>query len=464
MSMESYGVKVSATPSDGKGAASVISTWTLVLLLATHAYLGVLLKGSVTLATLHAVMVGIVALYFALRDQGPERTYLMMGYTVGSEILWRMTRADIFWMYAEYLVIVLAITSMIRFHGATSGIRSSVLYVALLLISVPMALLLPFEVVRKGLAFSLAGPVAFGFSVYSASRLTLPHRWLAPIAFAAILPVVSVGVLATLGVAAGGIVFGSQSNYAASGGYAPNQVSTLMSYATVILFTLLIMQHKWTRFKPVFGFLMLYLSAQGVLTFSRGGLLNTLAFLMLFLPFLLRDRKTRLRLIGLAIILIPLLDFVVAPKIEHLTGAALEQRYSTIGTTTGRYEVMQEELAVFTENPLLGVGPGMSAYLRAHQYGTFRAASHTEYTRLLAEHGVVGAVAFLFFLATYKTMYSRSKYPRAQGFVLATLAWSLTMFVHAATRTLTFGFLAVLAVLWVQAVDDAETKVPDAGS
>lgn len=447
-----------------QGSASILRTWAFLFLLATHAYLGVLLRSIGTLATLHAVLVGIVALFFALRDKTPERIYLMMGYVVGSEILWRMTRADIFWMYAEYLVIVLAIVTIVRFHRTTTGIRSSVIYMALLLTSVPMTLSLPFEIVRKGLAFNLAGPVAFGLSVYSASRFSLPQRWLAPIAFASVLPVVSVAVLATLRVAAGGIVFSSQSSHAASGGYAPNQVSTLMSYASVILFTLVIMKHQWVRYKPVFGTLMLYISAQGILTFSRGGLLNTVAFLTLFLPFLLRDRKTRLRVVGLAIILLPLINFVVAPEIEHLTGTALEERYSTSGTTTGRSTIIREELDIFMESPILGVGPGMSTYLRLQRYGSFKATTHTEYTRLLAEHGVVGVIAFLFFLATYMAMYSRSKYPRAQGFVLAALAWSLTMFVHAATRTLSFAFLAVLAVLWVQAVDDREDGDHVAGS
>ncbi len=446
-------------------AAPVITTWLFVSLLAAHAYLGVFLKANGAFATVFALLVGIVALALAMWDKSPERTFLMMGYIVGSEILWRMTRADIFWMYAEYLVMVLSVVSILRHRPAVPGIRSSLLYVVPLLLSVPMMLgTMPFDMIRKGLAFNLAGPVAFGLSVYAASRLVIGRSWLPLIAFTAVLPIISVAVLGSIRLAAGGVVFGTQSNVAAAGGYAPNQVSTLMSYGAAILFTLIIMQNSWTRYKAVFIILMVYLSAQGILTFSRGGLLNTLAFLMFFLPFLLRDKKTRLRLIGLAIILIPLLNFFIAPEIESLTGGALERRYSTTGNSTGRTRIMEEELEIFQTNTFFGVGPGMSAHNRLQQFGTFHAVSHTEYTRLLAEHGLVGVVAFLFFLATYKAMYSRSKYPRAQGFVLATLAWSLTMFVHAATRTLTFGFLTVLAVLWVQAVDDGEERVHDAGS
>lgn len=433
-------------------SAQVVSARTLIILLAVHAYLGVLLKSDASLATMHAVLVGVAGLYFSLRDGMPERTYLMIGYIVGSEILWRMTRADIFWMYADYLVILLSGLSAMRFRKTRTGISTSLVYVLLLLLSIPETLAsLPFEESRKGLAFNLAGPVAFGISVFSASRLELHKSWLVPIAFAAVLPVVSVAVLATRGAVAGGVVFSAHSNYAASGGYAPNQVSTLMSYGSVILFALVIMRHTWSRYKAVFFILMVYFSVQGVLTFSRGGVLNTLAFMMLFLPYLLRDNKTRLRLLSVSVVLIPLLTLVVAPAVEDLTGSAIESRYSTSGNTTGRTQIMKEELALFRENPILGVGPGMSTYIRSRTYGTFHATTHTEYTRLLAEHGIVGALALFFFIITFKSLYRRAKYPRAKGFVLAVLGWSLTMFVHAATRTMTFGFLAVLVALWIQA-------------
>lgn len=54
---------------------------------------------------------------------------------------------------------------------------------------------------------------------------------------------------------------------------------------------------------------------------------------------------------------------------------------------------MAMDLKIFQDNVVLGIGVGRAK--EAREAMEHRAASHTEYTRLLAEHGSLGVVAIL---------------------------------------------------------------------
>ena len=57
---------------------------------------------------------------------------------------------------------------------------------------------------------------------------------------------------------------------------------------------------------------------------------------------------------------------------------------------------MRADVQIWRENPIFGVGPGMGADLRGRSGGHM--ASHTEFTRLLSEHGLFGIGALLMLL------------------------------------------------------------------
>ena len=59
--------------------------------------------------------------------------------------------------------------------------------------------------------------------------------------------------------------------------------------------------------------------------------------------------------------------------------------------SSNRALLMEQELEMFTKHPLLGIGVGMTSSIRRQEFH-FVASSHTEYTRLLAEHGLFGLI------------------------------------------------------------------------
>jgi O-antigen ligase len=105
---------------------------------------------------------------------------------------------------------------------------------------------------------------------------------------------------------------------------------------------------------------------------------------------------------------------------------------------------MWAEWQIFLKNPILGVGPGAGYEARKEIVG-FRIASHTEVTRLLAEHGLFGLVIAIIFLIFPLIKILRS--PVGFDRIISTAFFSfaiLTSF-HAAMRTTVTPFLWGLA-------------------
>jgi len=104
---------------------------------------------------------------------------------------------------------------------------------------------------------------------------------------------------------------------------------------------------------------------------------------------------------------------------------------------------MRRDLALWEESPLLGVGPGMSKLSRVE--GMRSMIAHTEFTRLVAEHGTVGiiALATLFVLGITSILGAPPGIPRALATCL--VAWSLLYMTHAAMRLAAPGFFFGLA-------------------
>jgi len=85
------------------------------------------------------------------------------------------------------------------------------------------------------------------------------------------------------------------------------------------------------------------------------------------------------------------LSFAIAyPVVDEFTGGTLTDRYSE-ESTTGRTELIEEDIAFWTENPIFGVGVGK---LKESRESGQRAA-HTEFSRVLGEHGLFGVVALI---------------------------------------------------------------------
>ncbi|MDO9537352.1 MAG: O-antigen ligase family protein, partial [Thermoplasmata archaeon] len=222
--------------------------------------------------------------------------------------------------------------------------------------------------------------------------------------------------------------FSTNSNFLTSGGYGPNQVSAVLGLGALLCWLLIFTQEKFSKMTWVSCFLFFWFLTQALLTFSRGGVLNFIVAGLFSTPYLIKKRPDIVNKLFIGAAIIAILILLVLPKIDKFTQGAFEARYSD-PDTTGRWELIQEDFALWQDNFLLGVGPGLSANLH-NKY----AAAHTEYSRLVVEHGLFGAVAFLLLLLMGGTAFLRAPSALAKGLTLAYIVWSMTAMGHMAMR------------------------------
>ena len=98
--------------------------------------------------------------------------------------------------------------------------------------------------------------------------------------------------------------------------------------------------------------------------------------------------------------------------------------------TTSRYSNFEGDWILFNQYPL-GVGAGASRFLRNSLDGV---ASHIEFSRLLAEHGYLGLIYFIFISLMPFYFFRNKMKQKWTGFLIALffLAWYTSF--HAATR------------------------------
>jgi hypothetical protein len=236
--------------------------------------------------------------------------------------------------------------------------------------------------------------------------------------------------------------FTAESNFVTSGGYGPNQVSSVLGLGGALL---LLVPVLW---RVTRGETLLAVGAAGVLfsssalTFSRGGLLSGIAALGLGGLFALRDPEYRARLVPLATLFVVAGALFVLPSLDRFTEGKFTERMNDRGMA-GREVLMKSDLAIWERNPVMGVGPGMSKLARLENKRAMMA--HTEFTRLVAEHGVLGIVA-LALLAWMGLVAVFSAPPGASRALAACfVAWATLSMLHAAMRIAAPAFFFGLA-------------------
>jgi hypothetical protein len=258
------------------------------------------------------------------------------------------------------------------------------------------------------------------------------------------------------------IQFTLSANFETSGGAATNQVATVFGLGLMLGFYFWYKKIIFSGYRYLDIFIGISFFAQGLLTFSRGGILVAIIAIVIFI--ILDSGKLNIRIIYLGIVVSILVIFTFN-YIDNITGGKLLLRYQgeTEGTykygaekdlkkiTSGRSLIFEEDLKLFFSNPILGVGVGSSRYLRG---GTAeKVSAHIELSRLLAEQGILGLI---YFLALIKLGFKQWKMARIDNskaiyFILFIVGF-LTTF-HAAMRTFVTPLLIGLSVIGFQIVN-----------
>ncbi len=244
-----------------------------------------------------------------------------------------------------------------------------------------------------------------------------------------------------------------------------NQVSTYMGAAFFLsifpFFFIKGYRKKWISYLVPGVFLLV-----GLLSFSRGGIITALIGLLVILLGNIVSGKLNylFYILAFLIISIPITLFV-----NDTTGGNLLLRYQgeTEGTlhgskektldtyTTGRVSIFIGDWETFKSNWLYGVEVGKS---RNYRVETEMQLSHVELSRVLAEHGLAGAIAFFILMLNGFSMFKRSselKQTKYLMFAIWIVGFATTF--HGATRTiLPFVFMSLPLMVFKSAIGSTD--------
>jgi hypothetical protein len=177
-----------------------------------------------------------------------------------------------------------------------------------------------------------------------------------------------------------------------------------------------------------------------MLTFSRSGIYNAVGACLALLFFQFRGLGDGARRLIPLVALVFVFLWFVFPVLDNFTGGKLRERFEDTGTSN-RVEIAETDLRIFFEFPLTGVGVGSVNEYRKQLYG-YGSSTHTEFSRLISEHGVFGAVALfsVILMAIMNFTRQRSRFGRA--LVAGAAVWCVLFMFGAGMR------LAAPSYLW----------------
>lgn len=434
-------------------------------LLFFHGFLGLGIFIWPVFSKLYALGILVFGAYYIIKSQNKNNEALLVSaYMVSVEVFLRMTDGAPLNEFGKYSIMFFMFLGMYF-----SGISKSVwIYFLFLLLLVPGILIsaMSFDLetdVRKAISFYISGPLCLGISSMYCCQRSITATRLKAVISAFSLPLIALLVylyLYTPNVKA--VIVGTQSNFETSGGFGPNQVSTILGLGIFVFFVQLVFNSQ-SRFLLLLNTsLVVLFSFRGLVTFSRGGMLTATVMIVGLLLVLYFRANGKLKPKIAALILCSfLLGLGVWGYSSLQTSGLINKRYANedargnkkISKLSGREKLMSAEIQMFLEYPLLGVGVGKNKEIRNEVSG-IASASHNEITRMLAEHGFLGLLnlLILFSMPLYIWLSNRQNLLALSFFMF----WLLTIN-HAAMRLAAPAFVYALSLLNVYIVDEKNT-------
>lgn len=379
---------------------------------------------------------------------------LVLCYVIGSEVFLRMTGGNGLHELAKYEVILFSIIGML-YNGFSN--KSAVFVICLLLI-VPGVIIgmnsISFLLdVRKAITFNILGPITLIISsVYCYDKVISKAHLHKMLVFLS-LPIIATVVYLFLYTPKNADIFQTtQSNFNTSGGFGPNQVSTILGLGMFAFFALFLLYSKSKKLVILNISILLIVSYRGLITFSRGGVITGVAMIIVLIALSLLyanlSAKVKvLRIIGGGIFAF----FIVWSYSLYVTDGKIGNRYANQDVTgrvkkkrfSGREEITELEVDLFLENPFLGIGVGKGKEKRLKILGK-EVAAHNELTRMISEHGLIGVLILLILIVTplLHAQQNKSYLVSIPFFIF----WLLTIN-HAAMRLAAPAFIYSLSLL-----------------
>ncbi len=440
-------------------------------LIAFHAALGMIVFIAPFLSLLYGFSIVIFGAVFIIKKENKNNEALIAAaYVVGSEVFLRMTGGNPLYEISKYSVMVFLFIGMIY----TGFSKNAIPYWIFLLLLIPSVILSTFVLnydaeMRKTIAFNISGPVCLGVASIYNYRRKISLDSMNSILLSMGLPIITTMVyMIFYAPNIRDIVTGTASNIQTSGGFGPNQVSTIMGLGVFIFFSRIILESKTKNMVIINLTIAFIMSYRGLVTFSRGGMITGFFMIVLLLLFLYfkSSKRGRLKLNILSILLAVGL-FTVWGYSSYQTSGLIQKRYANqdaLGRVkksnfSGREEIAEGEWKIFLKNPFFGVGVGKAVEVRAEITGkNLTNISHDEITRMLAEHGMLGIIGLLILFLTPLVLYLENKFN--MYLLCFVLFWIMTIN-HAAMRIAAPAFVYSLSLLNINFGEISEKRIPE---
>ena len=376
-----------------------------------------------------------------------------------------MTQGNIFEQYAKYGVMGVLIIGML-FKGFS---KNAIMYWIFGLLLLPGVIYgfftLNFETdIRKAITFNIIGPITLTVSAIYCYQRRITFDQIKNVIDMLAYPLMATLVYMYLYTpSVKDVVTNTESNFETSGGFGPNQVSTILGLGIFLFFVKIVLISKTTWIRNINILFFIVITFRGIVTFSRGGIITGFAMILIVVVLLLLFTKSHVKSKIIMLVVFGLFALGGIWTYSSIqTGGLIDKRYANqdargrekVSKLTGRERLIESEFNMFLDNPILGIGVGKNKEYRLETTG-IDAASHNEITRMLAEHGMFGLFGLTILLITPMVLYLNNK---QNIFVFSfVLFWILTIN-HAAMRLAAPAFIYALSLLKVRFVD--ETTVP----
>lgn len=425
--------------------------------------INVILAGSMIinsrLSTLYSILIVVYGMYRIFSKKNADGSaHIMAAYVVGIEVLFRMNSGGFGYEYGKYATILFLVTGILV---ATRKKKIPYVYLALILLLLPSVFFAEYptlEFERQMISFNLSGPFCLGVSAIYFYRRKLPVAQVRKLFLALLYPITAMSIF--LYFRSGSldeVEFTTESNFQASGGFGPNQVSTIFGLGILIIAAAYFLNIRLFKFKYMNVILLMTFLVRGLATFSRGGMLAPMVAIVLCIIVMSITNpqfQARMNRVVYAFLIIFIVGFLGFNYVNDVSGGLLEMRFKgesmynkeKSNLLSGRDQIFAEDLEIFEDNILTGVGPGLASEVREELMGT-QAAAHIEWSRLLAEHGIFGLISILIIVLFPVKTFFQLKSADDKIMLIMCVTFVFVTLGHAAMRTAAPGFIYGLAFI-----------------
>lgn len=403
----------------------------------------------------YSILLGGAFFVINSRNKNNEVLYAA-AYIVGSEVVLRMTNGNPVYEFSKYGVMIFILLG-IYYSGISKNAMPYWFFILLLIPGLIIGTLtLSYHAsLRREISFNISGPVCLGICALYAYRRKVTLQQLNNILLAIGLPIISCMIYLTLYTPSiKDIVTGTGSNADLSGGFGPNQVSTILGLGMFIFVSRLVYDSR-TKFVLLINLIVvLNISFRGLVTFSRGGMVTgfVMIIVLIVVTYIQVNKGGKFKM-NYLIAFIALGMMATWIYSSSQTSGLIDKRYTNRDAKgkvkedqfTGRAELAEDEINTFLAHPYFGIGVARNQEQRTERTGEI-IVSHNEITRMLAEHGSLGIMCLMILFITPLVLYLDNKY---NIYILCFVAFWLLTINHAAMRIAAPAFIYSLSLLKV---------------